>query len=257
MTGMLASVNSLAEARLVLQAGVDIIDLKQPEQGALGALALADVRAIVAEIDGRCPVSATIGDLPMQPEVVYSAVKAMAETGVDYIKIGFFPGGDWQGTLDRLSGLTDSSLNHQNSISFTESVITIDSLGSVDLLTIPKYKLIAVLFADTKPDFSMLSALNKAGFVGVMVDTMDKRRGSLTQLMSEQDLALFVNKAKELELLCGLAGSLRLADVSILLSYQPDYLGFRGALCHAHERVGQLNLDAVQEIRNLIFKDQL
>ncbi len=231
MTGMLASVNSLAEARLVLQAGVDIIDLKQPEQGALGALALADVQDIVVEIDGRCPVSATIGDLPMQPEVVYNAVKAMAETGVDYIKIGFFPGGDWQGTLDRLSAL--------------------------DLLTIPKYKLIAVLFADTQPYFSILSALKTAGFVGVMVDTMDKRRGSLTQLMSEQDLALFVNKAKELDLLCGLAGSLRLADVPNLLRYQPDYLGFRGALCHAHERVGQLNLDAVHEIKNLILKNQL
>ena len=254
MTGMLASVNSLAEARLVLEAGVDIIDLKQPEQGALGALALADVRTIVTEIDGRCLVSATIGDLPMQPEVVFSAVKAMAETGVDYIKIGFFPGGDWQGTLDRLSGLTDSSLNIQNSISFTESVSAIDSLGSVDLLTIPKYKLIAVLFADTQPDFSMLSALKTAGFTGVMVDTMNKRLGSLTQLMSEQDLALFVNKAKELELLCGLAGSLRLADVSSLLSYQPDYLGFRGALCHEHERVGQLNLDAVQEIKNIISR---
>ena len=126
MTGMLASVNSLAEARLVLQAGVDIIDLKQPEQGALGALALADVRAIVQEVNGRCPISATVGDLPMQPELVYNAVKVMADTGVDYVKIGFFPGGDWQGTIDKLSG--------------------------------QKTKLIAVLFADTQPDFAILFA---------------------------------------------------------------------------------------------------
>ncbi|MGZ8193906.1 MAG: (5-formylfuran-3-yl)methyl phosphate synthase, partial [Methylobacter sp.] len=38
MTGMLASVNSVAEALLVLGANVDIIDLKQPAFGALGAL---------------------------------------------------------------------------------------------------------------------------------------------------------------------------------------------------------------------------
>ena len=38
MTGMLASVNSVAESLLVLSAGVDIIDLKQPALGALGAL---------------------------------------------------------------------------------------------------------------------------------------------------------------------------------------------------------------------------
>lgn len=220
MTGMLASVNSLAEARLVLQAGVDIIDLKQPEQGALGALALADVRAIVQEVNGRCPVSATVGDLPMQPELVYNAVKAMADTGVDYVKIGFFPGGDWQSTLDKLSG--------------------------------QKTKLIAVLFADTQPDFAILSAIKAAGFAGVMVDTMDKNCGSLTQLMSEQELALFVKQAKTLELLCGLAGSLRLADVDLLLTLQADYLGFRGALCQAHERVGQLNLSAVIAIKKLI-----
>ena len=220
MTGMLASVNSLAEARLVLQAGVDIIDLKQPEQGALGALALADVRAIVQEVNGRCPVSATVGDLPMQPELVYNAVKAMADTGVDYVKIGFFPGGDWQGTLDKLSG--------------------------------QKTKLIAVLFADTQPDFAILFALKASGFAGVMVDTMDKNCGSLTQLMSEQELALFVKQAKTLELLCGLAGSLRLADIDLLLTLQADYLGFRGALCQAHERVGQLNLSAVIAIKKLI-----
>ena len=105
MTGMLASVNSLIEARLVLQVGVDIIDLKQPDQGALGALALVDVKEIVAEVNSRCPVSATIGDLPLQAQAVYNATKAMAETGVDYVKIGFFPGGDWQTTLDKLSRL--------------------------------------------------------------------------------------------------------------------------------------------------------
>ncbi|MDD1632684.1 MAG: (5-formylfuran-3-yl)methyl phosphate synthase, partial [Methylococcaceae bacterium] len=89
MTGMLASVNSLAEALLALSADVDIIDLKQPALGALGALDIDTVKQIVAGIYGRCPVSATIGDMPMQPDPVFNAVKAMAETGVDYIKIGF------------------------------------------------------------------------------------------------------------------------------------------------------------------------
>ena len=228
MTGMLASVNSLAEARLVLQVGVDIIDLKQPEQGALGALSLADVKAIVADVNGRCPVSATIGDLPMQAELVYNAVKAMAETGVDYVKIGFFPGGDWLGTLDKLSGLT--ALN---------------------------YRLIAVLFADIQPDFSILTAIKTAGFTGVMVDTMDKSGGTLTQLMSDNVITAFIKEAKEQSLLCGLAGSLRLVDVDLLMPYEPDYLGFRGALCQAHKRVGHLNISAVETIKNLMSKNNL
>ncbi|MCX7107505.1 MAG: (5-formylfuran-3-yl)methyl phosphate synthase [Methylococcales bacterium] len=220
MSGLLASVNSVEEALLVLSAEVDIVDLKQPALGALGALDVTTVKQIVAAIAGRCPVSATIGDLPMQPEPVFSAVKAMAETGVDYIKIGFFPGDDWQGTIQKLASLT--SQNHA---------------------------LIAVLFADTDPDFAVLSALKTAAFKGVMLDTMNKQKGSLTQVMSKLAIAEFVKQAKALELLCGLAGSLRLSDIPELLLYAPDYLGFRGALCQEHVRVGQLNKQAVLQIK--------
>ena len=91
MTGMLASVENLAEARQVLEAGVDIIDLKSPSEGSLGALPLKTVGEIVQAIGGLHPLSATIGDLPMDPQRVFQAVEAMAGTGVDYVKIGLFP----------------------------------------------------------------------------------------------------------------------------------------------------------------------
>ena len=228
MTGMLASVNSLAEALLVLSADVDIIDLKQPALGALGALDIATVKQIVAGIDGRCPVSATIGDLPMQPDPVFNAVKAMAETGVDYIKIGFFPGDDWQGTVKKLSALTEQNL-----------------------------ALIAVLFADTQPDLAIMRLLKDAGFTGVMLDTMNKQKGSLTELMAKMEIAQFVTQAKDRQLLCGLAGSLRLEDIPELMPYKADYLGFRGALCQEHNRVGQLNKQAVMQIKSAIINNKV
>jgi len=222
MTGMLASVNNVAEALLVLSADVDIIDLKQPALGALGALDIAIVKELVVVIDGRCPVSATIGDLPMLPDPVLNAVKAMAETGVDYIKIGFFPGDDWQGTVKKLSALTQN------------------------------LALIAVLFADTKPDPAIMGFLKDAGFTGVMLDTMNKHKGSLTQVMAKMEIAQFVKQAKARQLLCGLAGSLRLADIPGLMPYQADYLGFRGALCQEHNREKKLNKQAVIQIRQAI-----
>lgn len=224
MTGMLASVNSVAEAVLVLNAQVDIIDLKQPERGALGALDTDLVVQIVTEIAGRCPVSATVGDLPMQPVVVFNAVKAMANTGVDYVKIGFFPEGDSLATVKKLAELT------------------------------PQTNLIAVLFADTQPDFAIISALKQAGFAGVMLDTMDKHKGSLTQVMTQIDIARFVELAKKQSLLCGLAGSLRLDDIAALMPYQVNYLGFRGALCVQHQRTGQLNQLAIAQIKQAIIQ---
>lgn len=223
MTGMLASVNSVNEALLVLHAQVDIIDLKQPAAGALGALDIAVVREIVEHCRGLRPVSATIGDLPMQPDRIFNAVKTMAETGVDYIKIGFFPEGDSLDTVEKLAALTQQNL-----------------------------ALIAVLFADQQPDLALVGVLKDAGFRGVMLDTMDKAKGSLTQVMSGAEIARFVGLAKKRQLICGLAGSLRLDDIARLLPYQPDYLGFRGALCERHNRVGSMAKTAVVQIKHAI-----
>jgi uncharacterized protein (UPF0264 family) len=220
MSAMLASVKSLEEALLVQQAKVDIIDLKQPEQGALGALELETVREIVLAIKKRTPISATVGDLPMQPELVFNAVHNMAETGVNYIKIGFFPNGDSLATLEKLRSLTAQGLS-----------------------------LIAVLFADAQPDLSLIPALKNAGFKGVMLDTMHKQNGSLTQVMTLAEIENFVALVHNQQLLCGLAGSLRKVDIPLLLPLYPDYLGFRGALCQQHNRIAQLELSAVSVVK--------
>jgi len=219
MTGMLASVNSLEEAKLILNTKIDIIDLKQPEQGALGALSTQIVQSIVEEINQQKPISATVGDLPMQADIIFNAVNAMADTGVDYIKIGFFPGGDWQGTIAKLTEISQKG-----------------------------HKLIAVLFADTQPDISTVQALKQAEFHGVMLDTMDKTNGSLSQVMDNAVITQFVEQAKAAGLLCGLAGSLKQQDISGLLKLDADYLGFRGALCQKNIRTSQLDIDSIHSI---------
>ncbi len=221
MTGMLASVNGLKEAKLILNTTIDIIDLKQPEQGALGALSTEDVSIIVNAVNHQKPVSATVGDLPMQADIVYKAVKAMAETGVDYIKIGFFPGGNWQDTISSLSSISQQG-----------------------------HKLIAVLFADTNPDINTIESFKQAGFYGVMLDTMNKTNGSLLQVMDITDIKQFVSQAKSAQLLCGLAGSLKQQDITELISLNADYLGFRGALCRKNIRTSELDIDAINSILN-------
>jgi len=223
MSGMLASVTSLTEARIVLASSVDIIDLKAPAKGALGALPLEVVREIVAGMDGACPLSATIGDQPLLPEPVLASVRQMAATGVDFVKIGFFAGGDMQATLDALAPVASGGL-----------------------------RLIAVLFGDSLPKIAWLDAIARAGFRGVMLDTQDKQRGSLLDSCPIDFLTDFVSAARARGLLCGLAGSLRKTDIPSLLPLAPDYLGFRGALCAGSRRTDRLDEDAVREIRTLV-----
>ncbi len=219
MTGMLASVNSLDEVDIILQTAVDIIDLKNPAQGALGALSTDLVSAIVKRVNQQKPVSATVGDLPMQADVIFNAVSAMTDTGVDYVKIGFFPNGDRQATVSKLAAICQQG-----------------------------HQLIAVLFADTALDFDIITTLKKAGFCGVMLDTMDKSKGSLLDALPYSTIETFVKKAHAEQLLCGLAGSLKQTDIAKLLPLNSDYLGFRGALCTHSNRTAQLDKLAIDAI---------
>ena len=224
MTGMLASVNCIEEAKLVLAENVDIIDLKEPRFGSLGALDTSLAKRIVTEINGQCPVSATIGDLPMQPELIFNAVKNMAQTGVDYIKVGFFSGSNQDQVIAKLAEVT-ADVN-----------------------------LVAVLFVDSQIDFKIVDRLMAAGFKGIMLDTQDKAKGSLTGMMSTSKIGRFVCQVRSSQLICGLAGSLTPEDIPLLLPYQPHYLGFRGALCDHNQRAGRLNPGHVRRIKQSITR---
>ena len=107
MTLMLASVTGPEEAEIVLAGGADIVDLKDPARGALGAVAVETVRATVAAVAGRRPVSAVTGDLPMQLGPVVAAAENMAGAGVDYVKQGIFPGGEPEQCIRALAPLAE------------------------------------------------------------------------------------------------------------------------------------------------------
>jgi dihydroneopterin aldolase len=222
MTLFLASVRDTGEAELALAAGADLIDLKDPSQGALGALAPDAVAACVKAVAGRAPMSATVGDLPMEPMRIRDAVRAMAETGVDYVKLGLFPGGDAQACL----GVLEEEA--------------------------PCVRLVLVAFADAMPAFDAAAAAASIGAHGVMLDTMRKGAGSLLDHADRDKLAAFVEAAKAKGVAVGLAGSLRARHVPDLLRLKPDLLGFRGALCRNGVRGRALDADACAGIRALI-----
>jgi (5-formylfuran-3-yl)methyl phosphate synthase len=200
----LASVTSAAEAEIALRAGAEIIDAKNPVQGALGALAIPDIQSIVKAVGGRVTVSATIGDLPSDAAVISAAAEAVAATGVDIVKAGFFGQGPHR-----------------------------EAIGSLGKARIGHARLAGVLMADHDPDFSLVPFMARAGFVVVMLDTAVKGAGGLRQALDDAQLAEFLGLARRHGLVAGLAGSLSIADIAPLARLAPDLLGFRGALCAA------------------------
>jgi uncharacterized protein (UPF0264 family) len=218
MTALLASVRTAEEARLAVGAGADIVDLKEPRAGALGALPLLLIESIVAQVRAiaTVPVSATIGDLDdgaINERV--ERVFATARTGVDYVKVGM-PRREAGAALARLRALP-----------------------------VP---VVPLFFADDGLDFPSIETAAALGFPIVMVDTADKAAGSLFDCVDMAALRRMLVIVRRAGARAGLAGSLRAGHVPALRELAPDIAGFRGALCEG-SRVGRLDPGRLRTLR--------
>ena len=164
----------------------------------------------------------------MQPVLIADAISKMSGTGVDIIKVGIF-----------------------------SSEISADILAVISEQTKTGIHVVLVLFADLNPKLIDFNTLVVAGISGVMLDTANKEQGSLRTILNDNQLMLFVEQAHSAGLMAGLAGSLRLNDIEPLLALEPDYLGFRGALCQQLQRVEMIDALAVRRIRMMIPKKEL
>jgi len=233
MTQLLISVTSIEEAQIALENGADFIDLKDPAQGALGALPLVTISEIVSYVkvvsnSTRKLTSATIGDLPMKPQFIAEQVAQLAKTGVDIIKIGFFDDGE-------------------NRLSDYESC-----LSALEPLVKSGLKLIAVLFAEYKYPFSLISSIKNAGFYGVMLDTAIKNGTTFLDYFTEEEFNKFSQNVRAHNLIFGLAGSLAIQHVAKVKEFNPSYMGFRGGVCVGNQRKFKLDSAKITAIRKLL-----
>ena len=219
MTKLLVSVRSVAEALLVAAGGADFIDLKEPAQGALGGLPTGTLREIVAALRSQgcaLPVSATIGDVPMHElEEILARVEAVGGCGVDIVKVG----------IERTPA--------------AGAVLRALAAGGRPL--------VPVFIADRGLDERAVALALSLGFAGVMVDTADKRAGSLFEALPIESVERFVAMARAAGVMAGVAGALRREQAALIARLQPDFAGFRSAVC-AGERSGALDAQRLREL---------
>jgi len=218
MTRILGSVRSPQEAELLLQTSIAILDLKDPERGALGAADPAIVRQVVNQVEGRRHVSAAAGSAD-DKDIMDKAYQLSLE-GVDFVKVGF------------------SCASQQSLLPELRTAITASAQA------------VAVLFADSPEIDPMqwIGPARSAGFAGLMLDTADKHSGSLDQHMDLSQVKDWTQATKETGLLCGLAGRLSTESARYFLPARPDYLGFRGALCRRSTRTEPVCLETTLKL---------
>lgn len=223
---LLVSVRDADEAAMACTAGADLVDAKDPERGALGALPQDAVRTIVARIGASALTSAVAGE-SANPDALAACVAAMAATGVNFIKVAV-------GADHGAAALAEAAAAAQG-------------------------RLIGVFFAEDAAAPDAVARLARAGFCGAMIDTRGKHGRRLLDLLPADRLAAFVAACRTHGLLSGLAGSLRVEDVPVLAAHDPCYLGFRGGLCRDGNRRNGLDPErlrsAVEAVRALSRRD--
>ena len=230
MTKLLISVNTVEEAITALNERVDIIDLKDPHVGTLGALNLGTTRQIVKALNGRAMLSATVGDQPSHA-ALWQAIDARANLGIDIIKIAVED-------IDELTRLQAKFNMYQQS----------------------QIKLVAVFFAEDfsveKNDYAALKLLKTLGFYGAMLDTNTKSIDLCQQLTINQ-MQMFVNHCAKNALFSGLAGSLKPQHIDLLSKVNPKYIGFRGGVCDNNNRLAALNSEKLKNVQMLLRQSHI
>ena len=222
---LLISVADAAEARIALEGDADIIDVKDPSRGSLGAVDASVLRDVAAATGSARPISAALGDAADEREVE-TAARIAASNRLAYVKVGFAGVSE----LARVESLLAAVVRGVRSVSASSGVV-------------------AVAYADaarveSAPPERIIEAAERARAVGVLLDTARKDGGALFDLMDQVMVGRWVRLAHEAALTAALAGSLTSADLASARALGADIAGVRGAACEGG-RTGRISRERV------------
>lgn len=231
---LLVSVAGVREVEAAVLGGADIIDVKNPAEGALGANFPRVISEIRSRTPSHIPVSATIGDMPDLPGTAALAALGAAVCGVQYVKVGLKGAGD-AGQATRL--LREVRL----------AVEQVEAPPQVIATAYADAHLIPALLPQDLP-----RAAHEAGVHGCLIDTLGKTSHGLLGLMDSDSLFDFVQDCKGRGLLCGLAGSLDLDTLPLACAAGPDLVGVRTAALEGDRVNGLVVTEKVEGLKSLV-----
>lgn len=231
---LLISVTTEAEVAAAVHGGADIIDVKNPVEGAMGANFPWIIRRVRAATPEHVPVSATLGDVPNLPGTIALAAVGAATCGIQYVKVG-------------LMGPRRAA----DALHLLKSVCQAVSGCS------PTALVIASAYADAHqvnafPPLDLPTVAAEAGVHGCLLDTAVKSGDNLFTHLDDGQLAHFVDQCRRSHLISALAGSLTAADVPRVRALEPDIVGFRTAACCGDRVHGQVDAGKVQQLKSLL-----
>ena len=231
---LLVSVVNETEVAAAVAGGADIIDVKNPREGTLGANFPHVIRRVRSLTPRELGVSATIGDKSNLPGTTSLAALGASVCGVQYIKVGLL------GTqIER------------------DAIFVLQQVCRAVREYSSHTRIIAATYADADkvnslPPLSLVVAAKEAGVDGCLLDTALKGDGTLLTNLSDIQLHAFVEQCRAANLLCALAGSLEERDIPHVCKFAPDIIGVRTAACQGDRFTGLVDRRKVRRLKELI-----
>jgi uncharacterized protein (UPF0264 family) len=252
--GLLVSVRNPAEALAALAGGADVIDVKEPERGPLGAADVSTIAAVVLAVEGRAPVTAAMGELTD----LIGAKREPMPAGVALFKIG----------LSGCRSLPNWRTHWRDAMAALAEPLTASRRACPGGINPPAReplvhsacpRPVAVAYADWRaaaapePD-EVLNAAVEAGCPALLVDTWNKSAGSLFDHWPPQEVGRFLQSARKRGLLVVLAGSLAHENFMVAARLAPDLVGVRTAGCDGgrHGNVSASRIRALKQSLQLV-----
>ena len=232
---LLISPINTQEAREAIEGGADIIDVKNPKEGSLGAnfpWVIKNIREITPK---DMQVSATLGDVPYKPGTVSLAAAGAVVSGADYIKVGLYGTKNYSQALEVMENVVKAVHEFNEDATIVASgYADAHRVGAVDPMEIPRAA------ADSGADLAM-------------VDTAIKDGKTLFDFMNEEKISTFTTEIHDYGLKSALAGSVTREQLPLLAELGCDVAGVRGAACVGGDRnSGHIHHEAVASLKQLV-----
>ena len=227
---LLVSVVDAAEARLGVAGGVEVVDVKNPAEGSLGAPAPRVVAEVRAALPAHLPLSVAIGDLPSLPGTAALAALGAAHAGAAYVKVGLWG----SSTVDEAVAVLSAA---RDAVGGDAAVVAVTY---ADAARVPSRPL---------PPADLVTAARRAGVGGCLLDTSVKDGRGLLAWLGPDALAALVDEAHGAGLEIALAGELHAEDLPAIRATGADVAGVRSAACRDGRRTAPLDPARIARLR--------
>lgn len=226
---LLVSIRDEMEARVALRAGIEMLDVKDPSAGPLGAAPPEVLRKIADTIapSSNIHFSAALGEL----QSLSSGISHFElPPTLDFVKLGLsaccsVP--DWKERFRQAKDQLRSSSGRRS----------------------PGW--VAVVYADhtecgAPAPADVIDFAIQAECVGLLVDTFTKTGRSTFDFLAAPDLSPLRRACRENGLFFALAGSIKAEHLPAARNLEPDIIAVRGAVCKGENRTEGIDFDAIQ-----------